>query len=92
MEKLYQYNQIQFFPIPLSPPKLGKAMAKITINAMKDGPCIVKVDGQRVAALCRCNSSANKPHCDGSHAKSGFKADEAQIDVWLKSTANDWIF
>lgn len=56
-------------------------MSKITIDAMKDGPCIVKVDGERVAALCRCNSSANKPHCDGSHAKSEFKADEAHIDI-----------
>ena len=56
-------------------------MAKITIDAMKDGPCIVNVDGKRVAALCRCGSSDNKPHCDGTHAKSGFNADEAQIDV-----------
>jgi len=56
-------------------------MAKITINAMKNGPCIVNVDGKRVVALCRCNASANKPQCDGSHAKSGFQADEAHIDV-----------
>jgi len=56
-------------------------MAKITINAMKDGPCIINLDGNRVATLCRCGSSANKPHCDGSHAKVGFKADEAQIEA-----------
>lgn len=56
-------------------------MAKITINAVKDGPCIVNVDGQRVVALCRCNSSNNKPRCDGTHGKVDFKADEATIDA-----------
>jgi CDGSH-type Zn-finger protein/uncharacterized Fe-S cluster protein YjdI len=26
------------------------------------------------AALCRCGGSANKPYCDGTHARNGFKA------------------
>ena len=59
----------------------NKVMAKITLKAMKDGPCLVTVDGQKVAALCRCGASNKKPHCDGSHAKIGFKADQVQIEV-----------
>ena len=31
----------------------------------------------RHARLCRCGHSAHKPHCDGSHADSGFTADGA---------------
>jgi CDGSH-type Zn-finger protein len=26
------------------------------------------------AAFCRCGHSANKPYCDGSHARVGFQA------------------
>jgi CDGSH-type Zn-finger protein len=59
---------------------------KITINP--NGPLkvegdfsIAKADGTTVehkgetAHLCRCGHSSNKPFCDGSHAKTGFKAD-----------------
>ncbi|MFT5725787.1 MAG: CDGSH-type Zn-finger protein [Bacteroidia bacterium] len=27
---------------------------------------------QNVTAFCRCGGSANKPYCDGNHAKLGF--------------------
>ena len=39
--------------------------------------CLQNSDGDRVepasgVALCRCGGSANKPYCDGTHAKIGF--------------------
>jgi CDGSH-type Zn-finger protein len=52
-----------------------------------DGPLIVRgqfvitaMDGQPIpagretVALCRCGRSAIKPFCDGSHARTGFRA------------------
>ncbi len=56
-------------------------MAKVTIKATENGPCIVDVDGQTKAALCRCGASNNKPNCDGSHSKIGFKAEAAELKI-----------
>src|SRR3984957_10827045 len=57
------------------------------ITPSPDGPLIVRgrfvitgPDGQPVpagrktVALCRCGKSANKPFCDGSHTRTGFRA------------------
>jgi CDGSH-type Zn-finger protein len=62
-------------------------MAEVRIKPLKNGP--LEVSGQVVIVdqtgdakpadedpiyLCRCGQSANKPFCDGSHTKAGFKA------------------
>lgn len=57
------------------------------VTAYPDGPLILRGlfvitdgDGQpvpagrRTVALCRCGQSADKPFCDGSHARAGFRA------------------
>ncbi len=55
------------------------------IEAMKNGPLMVYgnltvKDGKgnettksKVTAFCRCGASANKPFCDGTHIRIGFK-------------------
>ena len=32
------------------------------------------LNGRTTIGLCRCGQSANKPFCDGSHAKCGFES------------------
>ncbi|HVN05797.1 MAG TPA: CDGSH iron-sulfur domain-containing protein [Bryobacteraceae bacterium] len=60
-------------------------MAKIT--AINNGPIRIEGEftihdaegrefglaGRTVISLCRCGQSANKPFCDGSHARTGFQ-------------------
>ena len=64
-------------------------MDEVRIKTLKDGPYEVKgpvhlVDAKRAdftltedpIYLCRCGHSANKPFCDGTHSKVGFKSEE----------------
>ena len=53
----------------------------VVIKAKENGPLIVESDGKTVCALCRCGASENKPNCDGSHAKIGFKAKAIEVKV-----------
>ena len=59
----------------------------ITITPIPDGPLRVEgnleicagtgrtIDRVQKAALCRCGQSANKPFCDGSHVRVGFRSE-----------------
>jgi CDGSH-type Zn-finger protein/uncharacterized Fe-S cluster protein YjdI len=68
-------------------PPLAERCGTLTFDPTKDGPYavagnveIVGGSGQTIkcttkAYLCRCGGSANKPFCDGTHAKIGFRSD-----------------
>ncbi len=53
----------------------------VVIVAKENGPYLVMKEGKVVAALCRCGGSNKKPFCDGTHAKIGFKAPQAEVKV-----------
>lgn len=64
-------------------------ISKPSINPTPDGPYLVKdlenfanqkgsIATKVTMALCRCGGSANKPFCDGTHAKIGFSS--AKLD------------
>ena len=56
-----------------------------SVEAMRNGPLLVygnitvkdskgnKVNKSKVTAFCRCGGSSNKPFCDGTHIKIGFR-------------------
>ncbi len=56
-----------------------------TVTAVPDGPLLVRGDlrlwlgddelAETRAALCRCGHSGNKPFCDGSHERIGWRSD-----------------
>lgn len=62
-----------------------KAKPDVNVEVKKNGPLLVhgsitvkqkdgsELDRERVTAFCRCGASANKPFCDGTHVKIGFK-------------------
>ncbi len=63
----------------------SEAYMDTKVEVLADGPMLVHgsvivhtPDGkeeikQKTTAFCRCGESANKPYCDGTHGKIGFK-------------------
>lgn len=68
-------------PVNEETPKTVRLRGRPDGPLVAEGPCkIVSEDGGTIheggqVALCRCGASANKPYCDGSHKKVGFKAE-----------------
>jgi CDGSH-type Zn-finger protein len=60
---------------------MAEEKREVVIEASEDGPYLVKVDGNIICALCRCGQSNDKPYCDGTHKKVGFKAKKKEIKV-----------
>ena len=66
-------------PINEDTPKSVRLRCRSDGPLVVEGPCLIKSDdggsihesGQ--VALCRCGASQNKPYCDGSHKRVGFR-------------------
>jgi CDGSH-type Zn-finger protein len=56
-------------------------MTRVEIKCTENGPNLIVVNGNVTSALCRCGGSSNKPYCDGTHAKIGFKAETKEIKI-----------
>jgi 3-phenylpropionate/trans-cinnamate dioxygenase ferredoxin subunit len=67
-------------------------MAEVRITILENGPCrvqgaieLIGSDGSPIETkkdtifLCRCGASTNKPFCDGTHSKIGFRAAAAAV-------------
>ena len=73
------------------PAELLCAMPHVKIETIKNGPYIVtgeveltdaegnRFPAEKRMALCRCGASTEKPFCDGTHSKIGFKAAEKAV-------------
>jgi CDGSH-type Zn-finger protein/uncharacterized Fe-S cluster protein YjdI len=61
-------GRLTIFPIPNGPLQLG---GNVEICS-GTGRTVLRTQSTR---LCRCGASGNKPFCDGSHARIGFRSD-----------------
>ncbi len=72
---------------------------KTSITPAPDGPYLVKglknfvnqkgaIETKETMALCRCGESANKPFCDGTHAKIGFSS--ARLEGRIEDTRDNY--
>ena len=60
---------------------IASLVVNVQIRCTENGPNLIVIDDNVVYAMCRCGGSNNKPYCDGTHAKIGFKAEAKEIKV-----------
>jgi len=86
-----QHKQTEFVDagVFVKPPESEEAQnnqGPLSIKVQASGPlifrgdaCIEDASGQKiyrkVGGLCRCEKSANRPFCDGTHSKIGFETE-----------------
>lgn len=75
-------------PAPKESQPLASRVGPVKVTPQPDGPLLVvgnleicagtgkTVNRVTKTALCRCGQSANKPYCDGTHARVGFTTTE----------------
>ncbi len=83
--KLCPSGALSFYLNDQEQPAEAAATSETIAEVMKDGPLLVYGnitvrDGEgvetrksKVTAFCRCGASGNKPYCDGTHTRIGFK-------------------
>ncbi len=83
--KLCPSGALSFFLNVDGEAKEEGATSETIAEVMQDGPLLVygnitvkapdgsEVRKSKVTAFCRCGASGNKPYCDGTHTKIGFK-------------------
>ena len=64
-------------PVHITPLPNGHLLVEVNLEVVTgNGRTILRT---RKAAFCRCGASANKPFCDGSHARVGFRSEPAPV-------------
>ncbi len=83
--KLCPSSALSFFLNADGDAKEEGVTSETIAEVMQDGPLLVygnitikapdgsEVRKSKVTAFCRCGASGNKPYCDGTHTKIGFK-------------------
>lgn len=57
----------------ITPQNDGPYHVQGAFRLVTEGGRTIEVEGEETW-LCRCGASANKPFCDGTHTKIGFKS------------------